>query len=295
MKKNNSAAKKPALDILYRVLSYCSIRCLFRLAGILSFFIAHSKNQLSAQARQNIQLCFPNLERAQQKKLFKETLHHTSCAFFELAFLWYRPIDQVLNLIKSEKIDKSFIHNKRAKIIIAPHHGSWESLNFWLANKVPIFALYKPSKSGRLDQFIIDSRSRTGVQLVPINTAGLRSLLKALKNHASCIILPDQRPGKNTAQIEAPFFGHPAATSLLIKKLASKVDCDIYIAAITRNLKSAQYAATVKSLETKQFIGSDLSSARYLNQSIEQFIQNDLSQYQWPYRRFDRKTYTSPD
>lgn len=250
---------------------------------------------MSTLARQNIKLCFPELSKLHQQQLVNESLHHTSCAFFELAFLWYRPIEQILSLIKTENIDANFNRVNRAKIIIAPHHGSWESLNFWLANKVPVFALYKPSKSGRLDQFIIDRRSRTGTHLVPINTAGLRSLLKALKNNASCIILPDQRPGKNTAQVEAPFFGHLAATSLLIKKLASKVECDIFIAAITRDLVSAQYNATIQSLDRKQFIDSDLHSARYLNHSIEQFIKNDLGQYQWPYRRFNRKTYTSLD
>jgi KDO2-lipid IV(A) lauroyltransferase len=246
---------------------------------------------MSAQARKNIKLCFPELSKSQQKKLVNESLHHTSCAFFELAYLWYRPVQQVVEKIKTGTVDESFNQPNRAKIIIAPHHGSWESLNFWLAEQGPFFALYKPSKSGGLDQLIIDSRGQSGAQLVPINTAGLRSLLKALKNNATCVILPDQRPGKNTAQIDAPFFGHQAPTSLLIKKLATKVDCDIFIGAITRRLQTADYAATVKLLDREPLIGDDLTSASYLNHSIEQFIKDDLSQYQWPYRRFHKEQY----
>ena len=109
------------------------------------------------------------------------------------------------------------------------------------------------------------------------------------------MILPDQRPAENTAQIEAPFFDHPADTSLLIKKLSSKVECDIYIAAITRDLVASNYRLKIQPLNREKLISTDADSAGYLNAAIEQFIQNDLSQYQWPYRRFKKTLYSMLD
>lgn len=221
----------------------------------------------------------------------QKSIHHTCCAFFELAALWYRPVPEVLDLIVQKDIDESFLNSKQAKIVIAPHHGSWELLNLWLADRGPLYSLYKPTSNVTLDQFIISKRTRNSAELVPVNTAGLRRLLKGLKQGDKCMILPDQRPGKNTSMVEAPFYGHLAPTSLLIKNLARKVDCNVYIAAITRNLDSGQYHLTVRQLERESFIQDDLASATYLNTSIENFIQCSLEQYQWPYRRFDRHTY----
>ncbi len=180
-----------------------------------------------------------------------------------------------------------------ARIIVAPHHGSWELLNLWLAENGSLYSLYKPAKSAQVDQFIFNNRSRNNAILVPANTIGLRKLLKGLNSQSSCMILPDQRPASNTAQISASFFGFPATTSLLIKKLAERTEADIFIAAITRNLDNADYHLKIKALRRDDIVADDLHSANYLNSSIEQFIQAEIHQYQWSYRRFSRQTYQS--
>lgn len=194
-------------------------------------------------------------------------------------------------MVTTQDIDEQFHQDSHAKIIIAPHHGSWELLNLWLANHGPLYSLYKPARSAALDQFIINKRSRNNAHLVPVNTSGLRNLMKGLKNGASCMILPDQRPGKKTSRIEAPFFHKAAPTTLLIKSLARKIDCEVFIAAMTRDLETGTYQLTVRLLDRDKFLQEDLSSASYLNSSIEKFIQSSLAQYQWPYRRFDRHLY----
>ena len=275
------------------MLSPCSTRCLFKLAGLFALVAAHNKNQISTQTQQNIELCFPELDKSAKQRLISSSIHHTSCAFIELASLWNHPINRVLGKISSQNIAPEFHIKNRAKIIIAPHHGSWELLNLWLAQQGPLYALYKPGKSASIDQYVFEKRSRNNAILVPANTSGLRTLLLGLKNNASSMILPDQKPASNTAQIDAPFFGYPAKTSLLIKKLADKVDCDVFIGATTRDLVNADYHLCIVKLSREQLLADDLTSASYLNQSIESFISDNLSQYQWAYRRFDKSVYAS--
>ena len=105
------------------------------------------------------------------------------------------------------------------------------------------------------------------------------------------MILPDQRPATKTAQIDAPFYNFPAPTSLLIKRLSSKLDCDIYIASATRNLDTADYQLSIKILKRSEFVKDDLQSATYLNESIQKIIKEHTSQYQWAYRRFNKEVY----
>ena len=92
---------------------------------------------------------------------------------------------------------------------------------------------------------------------------------------------------------EAPFFNQLAPTSLLIKNLARKVDCDIYIAATTRHLATGHYHLDIQRLDREKFLQDDRASATYLNSSIEEFILPAVEQYQWPYRRFERNVYNA--
>ena len=105
------------------------------------------------------------------------------------------------------------------------------------------------------------------------------------------MILPDQRPAKNTAQIESTFLGYPAATSLLIKKLLDKVDCDVFIAAMQRDFSNSAYSLRLDALEAEHLKRPDLESAEYMNKAIEAMVKNDLTQYQWAYRRFPIRYY----
>lgn len=243
--------------------------------------------------RLNIQLCFPELSERGQKTLIKESLIHTTCNLLELAYIWNRPIEQVLSSIKLSKIPETFYQGDKARIIIAPHQGSWELLNLWLADQHEVYSLYKPARKNSIDQLLLQKRTRNGAQLLPTNASGLRQLLQALKNKKMCMILPDQKPARKMAQAIAPFFGHQVKTPLLVKKLISKVDCDVFIAAITRDLGHAEYRLHIKSLHTNKLLQDDAQSAAYLNRSIEQFVRQEYNQYQWSYRRFPSKAYAS--
>ncbi len=279
------------IELVNRVLSLCSSKCLFGLARGLSFILRHTSNQISRKTRQSISLCFSDMNEQQQQQLINDSIVHTCCSFTELGLLWHQSMDRVLTRLVEQDIDESFYSANKPRIIIAPHHGSWELLNLWLAHQLDLISLYEPARTPALDRYIRHSRSRSGARLVPANTSGLRSLLQGLKQGASCMVLPDQRPGRKSAYVEADFFGIPAPTSLLVKKLLTKVDCDVFIAAATRNLQQGNYSLRIEKLESDRLKDKDRLSAGYMNQSIERFISQNICQYQWAYRRFRSRMY----
>ncbi len=295
LKKNNPdnshKASSHPLKYFYRFLALCPTRCLFRLARVLAYIVEHTDNQVSRQTKQNIKLCFPEFNYLQQQSLIRESIFHTCCAFIEPAYIWNREVEKVLNKVEIQQLDNSFKQSKKARIIIAPHHGSWEILSYWLAQYGELYALYKPARKASIDNYIFEKRSRNGARLVATNTAGIRQLLKGMKKNAICVILPDQRPGINMASSDSYFFSQPVRTSLLVKNLASKVDCDIFICAITRDIKKGKYQLKLQSMDVSKILQSDQESANYLNEEIQDFISQDICQYQWSYRRFTDAAY----
>ena len=293
MKKSKKADKKPLIERFNQALSICSTSCLFRIARLLAFFVERTDNQISRQTTQSIRLCFAEMTPSHQKKLVRKSIIHTCCAFTELAFLWHQPIEKVLGKVSESNVDQAFYRTKNSKIIIVPHHGSWELMIYWLAQQGDFYTLYKPAKTPALDDYIYRKRTRNHARLVPTTTAGVRALLKALKKQGICMILPDQIPPRNTARTQAPFFNHEADTSLLVKNLAQKTDCDLFIAAATRDLENGRYKINLETVDRDKILAPDPASASYLNQAIEKFISQHICQYQWAYRRFPKQLYAS--
>ncbi len=197
----------------------------------------------------------------------------------------------MLNKITVKNIDPSFLSSNKPSIIIVPHHGSWELMNYWLASQGALYALYKPARKKNLDNYIYRKRIRNGATLVATNTAGIRKLLRGMKASANCMILPDQRPGKKTASEISSFFSNPVQTSLLIKNLASKVDCNTYIGAITREISKGEYHLDLVPIERSKIVDTNKESADYLNETIQNFVSHRICQYQWSYRRFTDSAY----
>jgi len=284
---------KPLLQRSLELLSHFSLRSQYRLADLISLVLRNTSNQVSRQARENIRLCFADLDKAGQQALYRETMRHTCYAMTELAAAWCWPVERVLARITSIDVCDEFNQSSQSRIILVPHLGSWETLAVWLGQNCNAIMLYKRRKNRELDNFAKQARARSGGELVPTKKRGLRQLLIGLKAGKSLMILPDQKPGGNKAYIESSFFGFSAPTTTLVHNLCSKIDCDVFIANMCRSTPPGEFSLQIRPLEHARLAADDVSSAQYMNDQIEALVRPQLAQYQWAYRRFDSRVYAA--
>jgi KDO2-lipid IV(A) lauroyltransferase len=236
-------------------------------------------------------LCLGDLSEPEQQRIGRESMHHTCYSAIELATLWFRPLDKVLKRITSFDICAEYEQHTGGKIILVPHLGSWEALALWLGNSGNALFLYKRIKNQEIDQFIKQARSRSGGTPVPTKKRGLRQLLIGLKNGDTLMILPDQKPPKNKARIEAEYFGAPAPTTTLVRSLCNKIDCEVFLATMCRNSPAAEFSLIIRRLDYQSLADDEATSAQYMNDNIEQLVRQFPEQYQWNYRRFSNRAY----
>ena len=253
--------------------------------------VARINNQISLQTDKNIRLCFSGLNRKKQVNLTRASICHTCFSLIELASVWCWPVNKILAKIQREDVCEQFSRTIKGRLVVAPHLGSWELLNIWLAANRRLFSLYKPQRNAKVDNFILASRTHNGAQLVPTDASGLRKLIKGLKRGATVMILPDQKPRSNAAQIDSQFFGHAASTSPLIQNICKKIDCDVFIGAMYRNENSSTFSLCIESLDHYKLAAPEAESAQYLNDQIEIMVRKHLDQYQWSYERFTSAEY----
>jgi Kdo2-lipid IVA lauroyltransferase/acyltransferase len=284
---------KPLVQHTFELLSHASLRTLYRLGDVMAFLLGNTPNQVTRQARQNLALCFPDLEPKAQRRLYRQAMRHTCYSLLEVAAVWHWPHDKIEARITRLDVCDSFKDCKRGRIILAPHLGSWETLAVWLGSQINSMFLYKRRKNKAVDAYVKQARSRSGGIPLPTKKPGLRQALIGLRNGGSLMILPDQKPSHNKASIASSFFGLDAPTTTLVHSLCSKLDCELFMAVAYRSSPAGEFSLQIEPLDRAQLATDEQQSASYMNREIEQRIRSCPEQYQWGYRRFSNRVYES--
>ena len=208
----------------------------------------------------------------------------------ELGFAWIARPERVETAIVEvhgrELLDEARAEN-RGVIVLAPHFGNWEVLNFWLSSHFPFTAMYEPPKIADLDPVIRHGRERMGAELVPTNPRGVAALLKALKRAEAVGILPDQEPSWGSG-VFADFFGRPAYTATLLPKLVARTQARV-VTGVARRLPDGRgFAIHFLAADERVYDTDEVTSAAGVNACVESAIALDPVQYQWEYKRWKK-------
>ena len=102
-------------------------------------------------------------------------------------------------------------------IIMSPHLGSWEIGAQAIAEKFgprhgPMVVLFRPARKAWLEPLVANARTRPYLDSAPTSLAGVRALIRTLRQGGYTAILPDQVPPQGQG-VWAPFFGRDVLSS----------------------------------------------------------------------------------
>ena len=264
----------------------------FRLNRALATALGGLLARLSTEAREvtriNLSLCLP--DHPDREALVRESLVESVKNTFEIARFWSKPEDG-LEQVVSEQGDgplREAVANKEPILILAPHLGCWEVLNFWLAREFGLHAMFAPSGLPELDALVKQGREHFGTTMYPATARGVAGLVRAMRKGALTAILPDQVADRRSGRF-APFFGQPAYTGTLSCKLVKQTNARVFMAWARRLPGDEGFEIRVRPADP-DIHDEDLDHAlRAMNRSIEALILEDPSQYLWSYKRFRRQ------
>ncbi|MED5602547.1 MAG: lysophospholipid acyltransferase family protein [Pseudomonadota bacterium] len=264
----------------------------FRLNRALATALGGLLARLSTEAREvtriNLSLCLP--DHPDREALVRESLVESVKNTFEIARFWSKPEDGLQRVV-SEQGDgplREAVANKEPILILAPHLGCWEVLNFWLAREFGLHAMFAPSGLPELDALVKQGREHFGTTMYPATARGVAGLVRAMRKGALTAILPDQVADRRSGRF-APFFGQPAYTGTLSCKLVKQTNARVFMAWARRLPGDQGFEIRVRPADP-DIHDEDLDHAlRAMNRSIEALILEDPSQYLWSYKRFRRQ------
>ena len=276
-----------AIAGLWRFLSARHLATLWRLARISGPLVYRFSKRERKVTNINLAEVYPELDPQAHRQLARESMIHSSATMLELGFAWMgspqRVEASILEIHGRDLLDEARAEG-RGVIVLAPHFGNWEVLNFWLSGHFPFTAMYEPPKLAPLDPVIRQGRERMGASLVPTNPRGVAALLKALKRSEATGILPDQVPSWGSG-VFAPFYGRQAYTATLLPKLVARTDARV-VTGVAKRVPGEGYVIHFLPADERVYAADEAESAAGVNACVEQAIALDPAQYQWEYKRY---------
>ncbi|MCG8393477.1 MAG: lysophospholipid acyltransferase family protein [Pseudomonadales bacterium] len=259
------------------------------LATVLGTLLARLPTEAGRISRINLALCYPNLSRADVARLARRSLVESIRNTFEIALFWRHPSAGLRRIVSVEgdALLTQAVNEGQPVMILAPHLGCWEVLNFWLADHYDLHVMFAPSGLPQVDKLVREGREHYGSTMYPTTARGVAGLVRAMRKGAMTAILPDQVPDRRSGR-HAPFYGHPAYTGTLSCKLIQQTGARPFMAWARRLPGTRGFEIRIRPADA-DVASEDLDTAlAALNRSIEALINEDPSQYLWSYKRFRR-------
>ncbi len=177
----------------------------------------------------------------------------------------------------------------RGVLLLTPHLGCFEVVAQSIAVRQqaahgPLTVLFRPARKAWLAPLVAASRDRPGLQAVPTTLAGVRQMIKALRQGQAVGLLPDQVPPEGMG-VWAPFFGQPAYTMTLAARLALQTGARVVLLWGERLPAGRGYRLHCRPLA--QPLDGELEPAvAQINAEMERLIRECPQQYLWSYARY---------
>ncbi|MBL0422345.1 lysophospholipid acyltransferase family protein [Ramlibacter sp. AW1] len=179
----------------------------------------------------------------------------------------------------------------RGVLLLTPHLGCFEVTAQAIAARHqaahgPFTVLFRPARKPWLAPVVAASRQRPGLAPVPTTLAGVRQMIKALRQGQAVGLLPDQVPPDGMG-LWAPFFGQPAYTMTLAARLAQQTGCEVRLVWGERLPAGRGYVLHFRELQAP-WPESLQDAVEQMNREMERVIRECPQQYLWSYARYKK-------
>ncbi|HSW17190.1 MAG TPA: lysophospholipid acyltransferase family protein [Ramlibacter sp.] len=173
-------------------------------------------------------------------------------------------------------------------ILLTPHLGCFEVVAQAVASRQlahgPLTVMFRPARKPWLAPLVAASRQRPGLEAVPTSLAGVRQMIKALRQGRAVGLLPDQVPPEGMG-VWAPFFGKPAYTMTLAARLALQTGAQVCLLWGERLPGGRGYLLHARALR-EPLSGTLDEAVAQMNAEMERVVRECPQQYLWSYARY---------
>lgn len=250
--------------------------------GSLLFVIMRPRRKITLT---NLRLCMPALSEAERRQLARQHFQSYARSILERGILWWAPVSRLRKLIRVEPALPLASIRSTPTILLCPHFVCLDVAGAATAMEISGCSIYSPQKDKVFDEALRRGRSRFHPQQLLERAAGIKPIIRALREHRPFFMLPDMDFGAKDAEF-VPFFGVPAATLTATARLAAATGAQV-IPMIATFLPHYQGWRVTVHRAWENYPGDDITAAtRGMNAFIEEQVRSAPAEYFWTHKRF---------
>lgn len=210
------------------VVTLLPLRILYIFSDIIFPFMYYFPGYRRNVVRTNLKNSFPEKSEKEIKLIEKKFYHHLCDLFVETFKLTHMSNEQLMKripLLNPELLDRLY-NEGRDVVAVLGHFGNWEwMVSLPLFTKLHIVSIFKPLRNKHFDNFMINSRSKTGMVLTPMQHI-IREVINNRKNNVKSLyaFIADQTPPIGDIKFWTRFLNQDTPVYLGAEKVASKYD-----------------------------------------------------------------------
>lgn len=278
-----------------RVMSWLPLPVIAVVGGALGMllYVLHAPRRHVVHV--NLQLCFPQLSRGARARIARQHFRAFGQTLLDIGITWWSSASRLKRLTRfrgREHYDNALRDNKNI-ILLAPHFLGLEYGGMRLSVERSMVTVFRHPANKLLSVVMERARSRFYLRLVE-HIQSFTTLVKQTRKGVPLYYLPDQDAGLRNA-VFAPFFGVPAATFVVLPRLAKMTDA-VVVPCITRQLSWGRGYEIEFRPPLKDFpSGNPVTDTTRMNQEIQIAVRESPEQYFWLHKRFKTRPKGEPD
>lgn len=236
----------------------------------------------------NIEMAFPEKTKEERRQIRFSFYSFFSNLFVEgIKQLTISPADLKRRIKYSgyEAIDEH-IKNGRSAMLISFHYSNWEwgFVGYSAAAKYPLDGIYQPMKNKGFGDMIVESRSRFGATMIPMEETYVKMQEGIEKKPFVIGLIPDQSPVPFKG-FWMEFLGRGTPVFRGPENLAKKFDLPVYYVDINP-IKQGYYSAEVKLITENPLDCEDGWITEQYMKHLEKKIRKEPANYLWSHKRW---------
>ena len=232
----------------------------------------------------NLALCFPDESTATREDWLRRHFILQAYALLDLGRLWFRSPAYLKahTRVSDPGIFARLVAN--GGVVLTGHGAGLEWVGHFFTMNMTGSAMYKPFGRNRLLNWLFErGRERHGARVYP-RSQGLKPHLRHLRAGQGFFYIADEDLGALDS-VFAPFFGVEKATVPLAGKIATLGRVSVYPALGQLDLADGCYRLLM--LPPIDIPATaEPTTARVINQTLENLIRDDPPQYMWSLKLF---------
>lgn len=271
------------IPFLFRLFSHLPLPFLHWFGGLGGLMVHAFSARHRRRVRDNMARC---LGRPPTQAEQLENARETGRMILELPYVWLRPSAEIqARIIEVHGWELAEAARSEGKTIIAltPHLGCFEIASQFIGEHMPMTVLYRPPKQSSVEPILRAGRTRGQLTLATADLAGVRNIIRGLRQGVATGLLPDQAPGRGEG-VWVPFFGKQAYTMTLAARLSEVKNTQVLLFWGERVYgRGWRLHVFLPSVPVE---GPLEDRVKILSGEVETLVRRCPSQYLWAYNRY---------